>query len=77
MHLHYCERLNRDRAATRLRAQGYKVSKSSSRNTVLHRAYVTDAPGRQEAIVASRGLNAGPEWWAVLYHLEAVREPRW
>lgn len=69
MHMNFKSKVNRDAKAAELRAQGYTVTKSSSRSVVLSPNYVAD----EDLTTASKNMFGGydTDFYPTIYRLEA------
>ena len=70
IHEMYMDKHNRDARAKELRQQGYKVTRSSMRNQLLHPMYVEDYPRQLTAKECGFGNTIYQTHFAALYHVQ-------
>ena len=70
IHEMYMDKHNRDARAKELRQSGYRVSRYSSRNQLLHPMYVEDYPRQLTTQECGFGNTIYQTHFAALYHVQ-------
>ncbi len=73
----YMKKEARDRRILELKAQGYKVRKTSIRNQLLHPMYINDYPHKLSDEDRGFGNTLYKTFFSVLYSYEIIEDLRW